>query len=850
MLQHVQPEAREKLEPLLRYAALDYAPQQSHLVYYLRTLSSSTSDTQSKPAGVADDSGDCECRKPWGSLVTHAWSGFLDKFNIDCLTEDEGESEEEIPDSDEEHAEGGKNSDEEQSQSEYESAVEDNDETKNCTLKTPGMTDAETAVATTSTTAVIGSGDAEVYTIDTTGDNIAITGEYFSTPPAINNCPADSASDVGDNMPVNVSEAPKVLSKKQLKKEQARQRHGARLVMRQQKKVILQEQNQRIQEQRAATQQPNDLSNQLLRKKNCSGLDSGAVLMLVEGKYNPLKTVLKSDISIYKTCKATAQNECFRRIDTELEDVRDIGVNDDMIPSDSENGTLSDTCQADVSRSTVLACPHRHSLLLAGCDHRLPDWLAAGALHCLLTRDVCDIVTNNYCISPPQLENNRQTSCYRTAAKVINTIIAMLKTGYNMQQNQCLPDDACLREYEHNSPERQTSHESIKSSSLVKRPRRSNKFFKRSTSIRWFIRDGERLLVDKIDLDEVIKQYSHIPRIQTIEFLTQQERKKLYLDLSFNKENCFKISEISEQLQLSLSYMCYWFQNSSSEVNKYHVISVLVTFLYYFAMCDVGKLSSPTQYSEIFCLHCAISKTDVYATQESVRSKVDKLTCDKIKWLQRKKVEQLTEQPALLQKRPKRNSAKPSVINSLTKGSSQLKDVSNEDLESGYHILSSFCCPSPDYDYDRQFVHCMSEYQSCVHYLGLLNSLLLCPYRTVTMDRLWSGTFCYNLYRTLTKYEEIASPLFLLSVILEESTLYNEILTLYTQLSDILLLKTPIELDEMSHSSALEKLIQGPPAKTKKTFMSKRALKKASQAKSAMEFDQHCVSYATGIAEL
>lgn len=53
--------------------------------------------------------------------------------------------------------------------------------------------------------------------------------------------------------------------------------------------------------------------------------------------------------------------------------------------------------------------------------------------------------------------------------------------------------------------------------------------------------------------------------------------------------------------------------------------------------------------------------------------------------------------------------------------------------------------------YNKYTVHAFSEFQTCIYFIQCLNCILGTPYPYLNVENLWSGTFCYNVYEAYKK---------------------------------------------------------------------------------------------------
>ncbi|XP_018025961.1 uncharacterized protein LOC108681444 [Hyalella azteca] len=425
-------------------------------------------------------------------------------------------------------------------------------------------------------------------------------------------------------------------------------------------------------------------------------------------------------------------------------------------------------------------CCHSDSSLVTSSGFGLPGWLVYGYRHSYVTREISDIVTNTFCISPPQVENAALVSCYRCIEPVMKMIVVMVRGGgYDDDEvndtpgvvrgsdgELCAKDElvsneaGCesqrvLREIENNAAFQGTYSVSLSDKTSVVHDKSETKVTKRKSRkdpniLRWFIRMKKDLHIENFALDKLfLKLRETAPSLKCIETKSLEERKRVYLRMILSTAP-EEMLELPDTVAFSLCFICYWFKNSRSNPTENHLLSVFFTwFIFYFVYGRVEPVIRKGP--NLFCLHCCLAK--FCATSDSkLKVVVDKLLC-----LKEADFNWGSEEETSLTKQPNNESANPasgpvSVQELLSNLPVWECDAVNRRV-SNLHTAVSF----KHNNYNRSFVHSMSEYQSCVHYLSILNGLFIAPFNPVCIDQIWSGTFCYSVYTNLCHLGEKGS---------------------------------------------------------------------------------------------
>ena len=600
-----------------------------------------------------------------------------------------------------------------------------------------------------------------------------------------------------------------------------------------------------------------------------------------------------------------------------------------------------------------ISCAHSESYLVTKTGFRLPDWLVYGYRHALVTREISDMVTNDFCISPAQLEIRDKESCYRSVEEVVKSVLTMVKgEGWSRKwsSQKVVKSEkvgkSVLTMVKGEGTENGTIHEELnvphevhedsaklsKNVSLNSYKRRKSKLL---NNFIWYIREKSSLLPQDYNLNDIFSECKATPSLKFLATLSVSDRKKLFLDLLFDSNAEFL--GLPEQVQLPMIFICYWFKNCKSDVDSSHLMSLILTFMmFYFIDGQVGRKRSS---SEEPCVHCSLQEEKAYEQENRIGSLVNNMSCYRSKFNSKKQKkrkrakgrtfeveaevcqndEKLSEVCKICLDSLEMDPSDSKILGSMDPSDSKILDsmdpsdskildsmdpsdlkildsmdpsdlkildsmdpsdskILEMDLDSSYLVHSSYlahskylahlvssvskaeCLQASDRlssyhihrsldnsNYNREFVHAMSEFQAVVHYLNLLNGVMLAPFPPIYMERIWSGTFCYNANDVILSYGD--RNLYLVALLLGPKThLYKLFKNLHTFACNISGIVAPKVDDEKKTESMLIEMFLKGAVVQKKKVKKQRKQKKLMQVVEddfGMDVDDGCENVTT-----
>lgn len=225
--------------------------------------------------------------------------------------------------------------------------------------------------------------------------------------------------------------------------------------------------------------------------------------------------------------------------------------------------------------------------------------------------------------------------------------------------------------------------------------------------LRWFIRKYDRLWIkDLYFLDK--QQANLLPSLDDVEKMSLHDKKIVFYRM-LNLKASFQQLDLPDDLELILDFILYWFENSSTELADIHAISALVcVFQYYIIDGKNGRVRTKKKFAEAPAAQEKVSKMlkdSVYASRKATFSSL---------------VYNMSHEECL---------------------------VAGSNLFSYHHRKENFNVN----DFNITTVHSFSEFQVCVYFLQLVNSLLCFPFPLLSIEFLWGGTFSYNIFHHIKK---------------------------------------------------------------------------------------------------
>lgn len=258
--------------------------------------------------------------------------------------------------------------------------------------------------------------------------------------------------------------------------------------------------------------------------------------------------------------------------------------------------------------------------------------------------------------------------------------------------------------------------------------------------LKWYLRKGGRMWIKKVSHISDIEAKA-LPSLARVQSMSLFEKRRVFYS-AINSTLQPMSLDLPDDLELILDFIIFWYQRSSSSLLDIHVLSALVcVFMFYIIDGKVGRIRTKKFFED----------------KEKWKSQFSSLQSD----------------------------------SEYCRPGDGLKDtlaqVSNEECFLAAHKLFKFHHMDQkvsDKYYSRKTVHAFSEYQACIYFVQLLNTLLGSPFPLLSVEHLWGGTFCYNIFFDLKKRPK---PLFRVSELLKKgSCLEKSFYILFAQLSEIL----------------------------------------------------------------
>ncbi|XP_045111011.1 protein asteroid-like isoform X2 [Portunus trituberculatus] len=277
--------------------------------------------------------------------------------------------------------------------------------------------------------------------------------------------------------------------------------------------------------------------------------------------------------------------------------------------------------------------------------------------------------------------------------------------------------------------------------------------------LKWYLRKGSRMWIKRIS-QLSYENAKALPSLNEVELLSVFEKRKVFY--SILKSNLQSSSlELPDDLELIFGFIIFWYEESMSSLIDIHVLSVLVcVFMFYIIDNKVGRKRTRKSFEdkEKWEAQFAILKDDASYCQPG----------DNIK--------------------------------------DTLAQVSEEEcLLAGYRLFKFHHMDQKINDkyYNKKTVHAFSEYQACIYFVQLLNTLLGSPFPLLSIEYLWGGTFCYNVFYDLKKRK---CPLNRVSELFGKGSCLEKLfLIFFRQLNKILNFKKYLGIIDLESVKAFEK---------------------------------------------
>lgn len=225
--------------------------------------------------------------------------------------------------------------------------------------------------------------------------------------------------------------------------------------------------------------------------------------------------------------------------------------------------------------------------------------------------------------------------------------------------------------------------------------------------LRWFIRNGDRLWIKNIYF--LGRQSADLlPSLDDVEKMSLYDKKIAFYRM-LNLESRFQHLELPDDLELILDFILFWFKSSSIELADIHGIAALICIIQYYIIDGKnGRVRTKKRFEE------------APAAQERVQK---------------------------LKKDRDYSSQNASVIELLYYMSHDECLVAGSNLFNYHHMRKNMSAQ----EFNIRTVHAFSEFQACVYFMQLVNSLLCFPFPLLSIEFLWGGTFSYNIFHHLKR---------------------------------------------------------------------------------------------------
>ena len=424
---------------------------------------------------------------------------------------------------------------------------------------------------------------------------------------------------------------------------------------------------------------------------------------------------------------------------------------------------------------------------------KLPDWFVLAYRAHRIPHEVADIVTQRYFISPPQVEDKPSASVYLLVEPIVRIIYTMLwknshtKICEQKARGNCdnyVPEPTLSQSCELEDPGTATemydsdvvveeddeeSYDDEAQENLLKEDENDDKCRDlevvgenievnnevvaevgakirqlRKESLKWYLRKGSRMWIKKVSQLSYEKTNA-LPSLSEVESMSISEKRKVFFSILKGNNLQSSILDLPGDLELILGFMIFWYQESTSSLIDIHVLSVLVcVFMFYIIDGKVGRIRTRKAFED----------EEKWKAQFSI-IKGDALYCH------------------------------PGATVEDT-----LAQVSQEECFLAGHKLFKFHHMDQNVNdkyYNKKTVHAFSEYQACIYFVQLFNTLLGSPFPLLSIEHLWGGTFCYNIFYDLKKR---SNPLMRVSEMLGKGSCLEKLFVmLFKQLSEILYFK-------------------------------------------------------------
>lgn len=477
--------------------------------------------------------------------------------------------------------------------------------------------------------------------------------------------------------------------------------------------------------------------------------------------------------------------------------------------------------------------PEFETALILKSGKELPAWFVEAYRMYRIPHEVADILTQSYFISPPQIEDGLSDCSYLVVEPIVRSVYTLLWKGVRthqivkrfkviyekddfkvseiqveenldeaslrecdeydsdvvveedsdedwdheiekmsqpeedkeLEESEVSTEDEMIRGLESNMDQlcvkgdESTSEVEESCNGLLKTRKRARRF-----CLKWYLRKRKGLHVRRISYLPS-KGATSLPSLNQVGSLSVADKKKVFYNM-LGSDTEFMDLDLPNDLELILDFIIYWFRRSNMSLIDCHALAVLLcVFMYYIIDGKIGRVRT---------------------------------------WKAFEDVERCKTVVAVLRDSSAYCNPSADVVDLLTHISNEECLIASYNLFKFHHMNQKI----NDKYYSRRTVHAFSEYQACIYFMQLLNSLLCSPFPMLSVECLWGGTFCYNIFYDLKKRD---NPLFRITELLGRGTCLEKLfLKLFKKLGEVLNFK------KFSHMLEAFKNVQGSQKRNKK----------------------------------
>ena len=289
----------------------------------------------------------------------------------------------------------------------------------------------------------------------------------------------------------------------------------------------------------------------------------------------------------------------------------------------------------------------------------------------------------------------------------------------------------------------------------------NNKNNKKFT-VRHFLPEKDRMSVDEIKLENLDSRISLGHSIHDFVNMSEVSRQRLFMECILNPNDVEHIMNIEcPNMRYLVALLLYWYSNTSLPQSTNYLLSFLITVVFYsFIDKEVLPKAQAKHDGRSFCLHCYISSQASVKDDPVLIKLVEKHFQCQRQFVGSKSCKNVNVGDVLPEKASLVDDIKSLPGYSRSSSSSFVSKrsvVSKENIANCYASLSRFelvslteSCPN----YNRDFVHASGEFQACLYYFEMLNSLMLSPFKPICIENFFSGTFSYCLHSAILENSE------------------------------------------------------------------------------------------------